>query len=255
MTMRILKKLMHRQALRLLSYLFGKMPMAQLKVLLIDILKRRSQSLPPADGLRLLLGLDVALYPVQGQLAVAYGGGVHTKHRHIRYHDFFVSRIQPKERVLDIGCGIGAVAYDVAKDAGAYVVGIDLSADNIAQARKRYAHPRIEYYVGDVLQELPDGSFDVIMLSKVLHHLPERLVFLRKVQEVAHPSRFLIREDNFERDWRVPLKRELGVEWRLEDDLYIEYTPESFAEEMAAAGLRVIYQEIRWGEIWAEVTN
>jgi hypothetical protein len=26
---------------------------------------------------------------------------------------------------------------------------------------------------------------------------------------------------------------------------------ESFAEEMAAAGLRITHQEVRWGEIWA----
>ncbi len=29
----------------------------------------------------------------QKKAAVAYGGGIHPKHRHMRYHDFFVNRI------------------------------------------------------------------------------------------------------------------------------------------------------------------
>jgi len=213
----------------------------------------RAQTLPPADGLRFLFGLEAELYPMQGELAIAYGGGIHTKHRHMRYHDFFVGRIQPDERVLDIGCGHGAVAYDVAEKAGAHVIGIDLSPDNIALARQRHAHLRVEYRVGDALHDLPDGPFDVVILSNVLEHLSERPAFLRRVQETAQPSRFLIRVPLFERDWRVPLKKELGVEWQLDDTHKTEYTLESFAEEMAAAGLKITHQEVRWGEIWAEV--
>jgi len=209
-------------------------------------------ALPADQALRFLFRLEAALYSLQGQKAIEYGGGIHTKHRHIGYHNFFVTRIRPKERVLDIGCGIGAVAYDVAEKGGAYVVGIDISVDNIDQARQRYAHPRVKYLRADVLRELPEGPFDVVILSNVLEHLSERLAFLRRVQEVARPSRFLIRVPLFERDWRVPLKRELGVEWRLDSTHEIEYTLESFAEEMATAGLRITQQEVRWGEIWAE---
>ena len=55
------------------------------------------------------------------------------------------------------------------------------------------------------------------------------------------------------RSGRVPLKRELDVEWRLDPTHETEYTVESFAEEMAEAGLAVTHQDVRWGEIWAEV--
>ncbi|MFQ5873529.1 MAG: class I SAM-dependent methyltransferase, partial [Dehalococcoidia bacterium] len=146
-----------------------------------------------------------------GQKAIEYDGGIHTKHRHMRYHDFFVSRVRPGERVLDVGCATGAVAYDVADKAGAQVVGVDLSPDKIAQARQMYAHPQVEYCVGDALQELPNGHFDAVILSNVLEHLPERSEFLRRLQENVRPSHILIRVPLFERDWRVPLKRELGM--------------------------------------------
>jgi hypothetical protein len=99
----------------------------------------------------------------------------------------------------------------------------------------------------------PEGPFDVVVLSNILEHLPERVHFLKEVLESASVSRMLIRVPLFERDWRVPLKQELGVEWRLDPSHETEYTPESFTEEMGAAGLRIAHQEVRWGEIWAEV--
>jgi SAM-dependent methyltransferase len=226
---------------------------ARLKRYALAALSSFIQALPPDKVLRLLFQLDQRLYHLQGQMAIVYGDGIHTKHRHTRYHDFFVRRISPGERVLDLGCGIGAVAYDVAEESGAYVVAVDLDAHSVAQARQRHAHPRIVYCVGDVLQGFLAGTFDVVILSNVLEHLSERPAFLRQIQHQVNPSRILIRVPLFERDWRVPLKRELGVEWRLDPTHETEYTLESFAAEMAAAGLRVTHQEVRWGEIWAKV--
>lgn len=229
------------------------LPTRQLESLLYVFVEGRVRNLPPDDALRFLFRLDRRLYRLEGRMAVEYGGGIHTKHRHTHYHDFFVKRVRSGERVLDIGCGHGAVAYDVAEKAGAYAVGVDLNADNIALAHQRHAHLRIEYRVGDALESLPDGPFDVVILSNVLEHLSDRPAFLRRVQEIAYPSRILIRVPVFERDWRVPLKQELGVEWRLDSTHMTEYTLESFAEEIAQAGLSITHQEVRWGEIWAEV--
>ena len=239
-------KLIFMQVLRCL-------PAPLLEALIYRFVALRVATLPADEALRFLFRLDVYLYPLQGQKAIEYDGGIHTKHRHMRYHDFFVSRIRAGERVLDIGCGNGAVAFDIAERGRAWVVGIDTSAVNIDLARKRHGHHRIEYLVGDVLQMHPNGPFDVVVLSNILEHLSERVHFLKKVLETANASRMLIRVPLFERDWRVPLKQELGVEWRLDPSHETEYTPGSFTEEMGAAGLRIAHQEARWGEIWAEV--
>jgi glycosyltransferase involved in cell wall biosynthesis/SAM-dependent methyltransferase len=219
---------------------------------LADEAEAYAHTLEPAEALRFLFDLDARLYPLQGQLAVAYGGGLHTKHRHTRYHDFFVQRVRAGERVLDIGCGNGAVAFDIAEKAWAEVTGIDLAEPNIAVARQRYPHPRVRYLVGDAMSDLPDERFDVIVMSNVLEHLEQRSAFLRAVQARYQPARWLIRVPLFERDWRVPLKQELGVEYRLDPMHTIEYTPETFASELRQAGLQIDHQEIRWGEIWAE---
>ncbi len=216
------------------------------------LLKNIIKSLPPDQVLRLLFRLDERLYALQSRLAVAYGGGVHIKHHHMNYHDFFIGKIKADERVLDIGCGIGAVAYDVAEKAQAHVIGLELEARNLDQARQCYAHPRITYCLGDALTNFIKTSVDVVILSNILEHLPERPQFLQWLQKAVHPKRILIRVPLFERDWRVPLKRELGVEWRLDPTHETEYTLESFAAEMNAASLQVVSQEVRWSEIWAE---
>ena len=239
-------KLIFMQVLRCL-------PAPLLEALIYRFVALRVATLPADEALRFLFRLDVYLYPLQGQKAIEYDGGIHTKHRHMRYHDFFVSRIRAGERVLDIGCGNGAVAYDIAEKAKAWVVGIDTSAENITLARQRPAHGRVKYLMGDALQIQPDGPFDVVVLSNILEHVPNRPVFLQRLQQVVKPSRILVRVPLFERDWRVPLKQELGVEWRLDSSHETEYTVESFVEELAAGGLKIIHQEVRWGEIWAEV--
>ena len=53
----------------------------------------------------------------------------------------------------------------------------------------------------------------------------------------------------------MPLKKELGVEWRLDPTHETEYTLETFAEEMSAANFRIDHLEVRWGEIWSEVSS
>jgi len=223
---------------------------------LVDLICRvvsiRTKTLSAKEGARFLMYLDRKLYPLQGNAAVRYGNGIHTKHRHMKYHDFFVNRISKKEKVLDIGCGIGAVSYAVAKKTGATVTGIDISRSNIEKAKAEFNHQNIKYIVGDALTDLPQNKFDVVILSNVLEHIDKRVDFLKQLFLISSPKRVLIRVPLFERDWRVPLKKELGIDYRLDSTHFTEYTYKSFLAEMKEAGLTIIHLESRWGEIWAE---
>jgi SAM-dependent methyltransferase len=246
-------KNMRRFVVPAVSLLVRWIPASLFESLIPLLWRARVRSLTPPQGLRMLLQLDSNLYSATSDLAVRYGNGVHPKHRHMRYHDFFVERIRADERALDVGCGIGAVAFDVAERSRARVVGIDIEPAKIAAARRRFAHPLVEYRVGDALQELPGQPFDAVILSNVLEHLPERPDFLRRLVKAVTPLRLLIRVPLFERDWRVPVKKEVGLDWRLDETHETEYTLESFAEEMAASDLKIVEQQVRWGEIWAVV--
>ncbi len=212
-----------------------------------------SELLPPADRLKLLFDLENKLYEQAGRASVAYDNGVHTKHRHINYHQFFIERIKPQSKVLDIGCGNGALTFDIAEHVSeVMIVGIDLNSHNIEQARKNFSHQQIQYICGDVLKDLPQDHFDQIVMSNVLEHLPERVGFLQKLIELYHPQNILIRVPVFERDWRVPLKQELGMDYRLDQTHFVEYKKGEFEQEMQLAGLEIKEKIINWGEIWVE---
>ena len=80
---------------------------------------------PPTRALRDLLEVETALDGLIDEAAAALDGGIHAKHRLTGYHEFFVARIRPGERVLDLGCGTGAVAFTLASRGGARVEGIE----------------------------------------------------------------------------------------------------------------------------------
>ncbi len=218
-----------------------------------QLMLTRAEALPADEALRFLFRIDTALYAYQGRNAVRYGEGVHVKHRLMNYHQFFIDRIQPGNRVLDIGCGNGTLTRNMAEQAQAILTGIDIKAENINTAQKK-PHPLVTYQLGDVTTTTFVEPFEIITLSNVLEHLPNRPEFLRRLIQQTAPKSLLIRVPLFDREWRVPLKKELGVEWRLDSTHETEYSQESFAQEMASAGLIIQHQEIRWGEIWAQLT-
>ncbi|NVM23940.1 MAG: class I SAM-dependent methyltransferase [Desulfobacterales bacterium] len=188
----------------------------------------------PKETLEFLFELENRLYNMEGKASVDYGNGIHTKHGHINYHDFFIKNLNPSESVLDIGCGNGLMSYDmVTKVPAVRVVGIELSEANIRFAREHYQHPNLHFIHGDALKQLPEEMFDVVTLSNVLEHIEQRVDFLKRVAEQVKPKRLIIRVPLYERDWRVPLKEELGVDHRLDSTHFIEYTQEEFFEELS----------------------
>lgn len=209
--------------------------------------------LAASERLRLLFDLENKFYEQVGRASIAYDNGVHTKHRHINYHQFFIERIKSGSKVLDIGCGNGALTFDIAQHvAEVRIVAIDLNPHNIEQALKNFSHLQIQYICGDVLKDLPQAHFDQIIMSNVLEHLPERVAFLQALIKLYQPKSILIRVPVFERDWRVPLKEELGMDYRLDQTHFIEYKKGEFENEIAIAGLEIKEKIINWGEIWAE---
>ena len=207
--------------------------------------------LPPRVALRELLKLEDHVSLRIDQAAFRLDDGVHPKHRLTRYHDFFVERIEPGQRVLDVGCGYGAVSASIAERAGAHVTGIDVNRESLAQARSRHLPSKLLAFVeSDVHFFEPSEPFDVVVLSNVLEHLVDRPALLRRLVERTGARRVLIRVPVFDRDWRVPLRAELGLS-PFEDATHeIEYRPGELEQELEEAGLRAEETLRHWGELW-----
>jgi ubiquinone/menaquinone biosynthesis C-methylase UbiE len=87
------------------------------------------------------------------------------------------AKLKHGEQVLDIGCGTGTTAMLAKELVGSEgsVFGLDASPEMIARARKKAARARLGVeFVQGVVEEMPfpDGRFDVVLSSMMLHHLP-----------------------------------------------------------------------------------
>jgi ubiquinone/menaquinone biosynthesis C-methylase UbiE len=89
-------------------------------------------------------------------------------------------------RVIDLGCGSG-VFTNLLRRRGYQCVGVDLSPNLIAIARANFSC--IEFRTGDIERlPFPDGSFDGVLMSGVLHHLPERSRCAAEVFRILRPG-------------------------------------------------------------------
>ena len=189
---------------------------------------------------------------VIAERATAYGGGIHPKHRLTGYHDFFVENIPRGSRVLDIGCGYGAVARSIAERVeDVQVTGIDLDEANIRQAGEGPKLPNLAFVQGDATQSVPEGAWDVLVLSNVLEHVERRVAFLRALVAKSGARLVLIRVPLYQRHWHLPLREELGLSYFSDLTHFIEHTEAEFLQETEDSGLNMIEMNTRWGEIWA----
>lgn len=118
--------------------------------------------------------------------------------RSFLWHDLepLSSFVKDGDSVLDIGCGNGRLYQLFDKKSIAYT-GVDISEELIKIAKEKYPCPpsavasgtgrqaELQFEVGDMIN-LPfqDKKFDVIFSLVAFHHLPERSLHIKALQEM-----------------------------------------------------------------------
>ena len=103
------------------------------------------------------------------------------------------------DKVLDLGCGFGRHAFEAARR-GASVVALDAGRDEVEGVAATFAamvevgelvpgslHANVVQ--GDALHlPFPDGTFDRVICSEVLEHLPDDVAAMRELARVLRPG-------------------------------------------------------------------
>ena len=109
--------------------------------------------------------------------------GLESLRLHIERYEFAKNLIVPG-RLLDIACGCGYGSYHLitgSKGSIREIVGIDISEQAIAYARRRYGHPLIKFIQADIQQ-----LFDTSANLRVASHSVERRERLEQVDVSVH---------------------------------------------------------------------
>jgi ubiquinone/menaquinone biosynthesis C-methylase UbiE len=122
-------------------------------------------------------------------------------------------RLAPGEMVLDVGCGTGSLALAAKRAVGSTgtVTGVDASPEMIALAARKATRAGADVVFRAAAAErlpFPDASFDVVLSTLMLHHLPGpvRLECVREARRVLKPGGRMLTVD-----FSAPTARKRGL--------------------------------------------
>lgn len=109
-----------------------------------------------------------------------------------------LAALKPGEVVLDLGSGGGFDVFIAGRKAGetGHAIGVDMTPDMLAKARKNIAHYRketgldnVEFRLGEI-EHLPvaDASVDVIISNCVINLSPDKAQVWREIARVLKPG-------------------------------------------------------------------
>jgi len=107
---------------------------------------------------------------------------------------FSLGRLQPGERVLDLGSGAGTDSLVAAQMVGpsGHVTGIDMTPEMLDKARRGAEAMRaanVEFVEGEVESlPFPDESFDVVISNGVIDLVPDKDAVFREIFRILEPG-------------------------------------------------------------------
>jgi 2-polyprenyl-3-methyl-5-hydroxy-6-metoxy-1,4-benzoquinol methylase len=110
------------------------------------------------------------------------------------------------KQILDVGCGMGTLSFYLAQK-GAVVTGIDLSKNSIEFCKKESENRGLDIEFREMNAQVPnfeDKSFDIIVGSRIIHHLPDLELFFKECKRLLKKKGNIV--------FIEPLKKNIIVE-------------------------------------------
>jgi 2-polyprenyl-3-methyl-5-hydroxy-6-metoxy-1,4-benzoquinol methylase len=162
--------------------------------------------------------------------------------------DELIARVPAGSSVLDIGCGAGLFLGLLEKSGRlARGVGFDASHRAVvaaqAMSKQNFPNGRVQFEFREPKQSWPSGSFDVVSMIDVMHHVPppDQRTMIDEALSRVNPGGFFLYKDMVDQPaWRA--------HWNRAHDLilarqWIHYRPlEDVLEWTRAAGFEIADQ-------------
>jgi len=168
---------------------------------------------------------------------------IHPKHLLKKKSVWFGKYLNKEDSVLDIGCGVGVDALNVAtKVKEITALDVDKKSLKIAQKSLTYKGLKnIEFKFHDANTKLPfaDQSFHKVICSDVLEHLNNRNFALKEIKRVLKKNGLLLLvTDNPNTNWKKQLKR-YGYFYYADYDHKYEYPRNEIVNILVKKGYKV----------------
>jgi SAM-dependent methyltransferase len=112
----------------------------------------------------------------------------------IHHLSIYRKYIQKGNKVLDVGCGAAPMSLYFASK-GVRVKGIDLSQRAIAEnlkAKEYFKFDNLEFSCEDFMEYADYATYDVVMMTEVLEHLPDDKGSLQKINKLLKDDGYLL---------------------------------------------------------------
>ena len=171
---------------------------------------------------------------------------------YIRYEAIIKRIPKTTQQILDLGCGDGFLSCQIAEK-GYNVTSIDLSTNRLLRFKDQAERLNIRQLEGDITNvKLPLESFDLIVCSEVIEHLPEyRLVLSETFRLLKKGGFFIVTVPNNEKLKMLTCPHCLKIFYR--DDHVNSFTRASLSESLKQAGFQIDKAQVLYSKIFNQI--